>query len=139
MSGLQEIAAVIGIADAAFRSICSLYDYARDLKNAPKEIKTILNETSTLRLCLEELRILNSADEEVQATVRRIGLRRAVVDCGDACAEIHIYLEKWVGAKTETLKARIHYRRHKKAIESAIDEIVIAKQTTILALLIVQL
>jgi len=139
MSGLQDVAAIIGIAEASFRSISSLYDFLKSLKDIPKEVSFLEQETRVLQKCLAGLDILKTADEQTRATVKHIGLPQAVENCALACSDLQKSLGKWAGSPTLNLRSKIQYRWHRKAIESVRTAIEAAKQTAILSIQITQL
>ncbi len=136
MSGIQEIAAIIGLTEVAFRSISSLYDFIEDLRHATVELERIKAETSSL---IETLLILSSrvdADTELQALSRQVGLAKAVYRCDQACDKLLRELSRWASGST---LARVQFRVHKRSVDSVISEIAATKQTTILTLGITQL
>lgn len=140
MSGLQEIAAIIGITEAAFRSISSLYNFVKDLQNAPREIQILREETACLNQSLFTLlKAYSSADIDIQAIASDIGLPNAIHRCGKACAELQRKLHVWTQSVLDTWLAKLQFRRHKKDIRSVVAEIDAAKQTTILTVVITQL
>jgi hypothetical protein len=139
MSGLQEVSALIGVAEVAFRSISSLYGFVKDLKNVPVEFEGLQQETAILQQCLSELRLLDGADEETRQTLKRIGLPQAVTHCGSACARLEKDLCKWTSYPTTSLRFKIHFKWKKKEIEGTITKIGLAKQTAILTVVITQL
>lgn len=139
MSGLQEIAAIIGVAEVSFRSICSLYEFFKDLKNVPKEIEAIRGETFALQQCLSELRYLQDVDEKIHAAVRRTGLSQAVTNCGEACAKLYELLYKWAATSKYNLLDRIQFRWDRKVINNVITQISNVKQTAILSVVVTQM
>ena len=139
MSGFQEIAAIIGIAELSFRSISSLYDFVSGLKYVPKELERIQSETSILVQSLSALEFLSSADSDTHAIVERVGLPRAVANCGDACQTLHNALAKWNKPGQRSVASKVQYRLHRKTIDAVLAQISFAKQTTILCVVITQL
>lgn len=140
MSGLQELAAIIGIAETAFRSISSLYCFLKDLEHAPKEIESLLSEAYALNGTLSALlEALASADICTRSVALRIGLPRAIERCGQACKQLETRLSRWIQVKDYSWVARVQIRRHKKEIESVVADINVAKQTTILTVVVTQL
>ena len=140
MSGLQELAAIIGITEAAFRSISSLYSFVKDLQNAPREIQTLRDETSSLnQSLLTLLKAVSRADIDVQTIAGDIGLPNAIHRCGKACVQLQSQLHAWTQSGPDALLARLQFRRHKKDIQSVVTEINAAKQTAILTVVITQL
>ena len=139
MSGLQEIAAIVGIAELSIRSISSLYEFVSSLKHVPKELRRLQSEISTLVQSFSALDYLDSADSETKAIVQRVGLPAAIASCGGACQALQQDLLKWTKAGQQSLTSRIQVRLHKKAIESLLAHIDFAKQTTILCVVITQL
>ena len=140
MSGLQELAAIIGLAETAFRSISSLYSFLKDLEHAPKEIESLLSETLALNGTLSALLdALAGADSCIGSVAQRIGLPRAIDRCAEACNQLQVRLSRWTRAKDYSWVARVHFRRHKKAIEGVVADINVAKQTTILTVVVTQL
>jgi hypothetical protein len=64
MSGLEEIAAVIGVAEVGFRSICSRHEFFRDLENVLRKLKQSGGRRPPLQQRLPESSFLQYADEE---------------------------------------------------------------------------
>ncbi|KAH8676433.1 hypothetical protein BGZ60DRAFT_562108 [Tricladium varicosporioides] len=139
MAGLQEVAAIIGVAEVAFRSISSLYDFFRNLKHVPKEIEAISRETRALQQCLSDLGFLLHADKETHAAVRRTGLPQAITNCGEACTKLRGLLYKWTATSKYNLLARIQFQWDRRLIDNVISEIGNAKQTAILSVVITQM
>jgi hypothetical protein len=139
MSGLQEIAAVIGLTEVACRAISSLYDFIKDLQNAPLEIERIKAETATLDRTLRYLSSLDTAHLELGDISQRTGLALAVNRCGDACDRLLRDLYRWTSNSKYTTLSRVQFRLHKSEIANVNSEISAAKQTTILALGVAQL
>jgi hypothetical protein len=64
MSGLEEITAVIGVAEVGFRSICSRHEFFRDLENVLRKLKQSGGRHPPFQQCLPELSFLQYAKEE---------------------------------------------------------------------------
>ena len=139
MSGLQEIAAILGIAETGFRAISRLYEFVMDLQHAPLEIENIRLETSMLQRTLSVLSSLAEEDVDVHRFARRIGLPCAVDRCGHACDRLYMDLTRWTQRGKHSWVARVQFRLHKKAIEGVMNDINVAKQTTILTVVVTQL
>lgn len=139
MAGLQELAAVIGIAEVAFRAISSLYDFVKDLQDVPLEIERIKAETSTLDQTLRYLSSLDATHIELCEISERTGLARAVNRCGAACDRLLRDLYRWTTNSRRNTISKIQFRLHRRAFQQVISEIDAAKQTTILALGVAQM
>jgi hypothetical protein len=118
MSGLETVAAVIGISDAALRAISLFYETIDDLKKAPRDIQVLKNEIGGLQECL---------------------LRDIVDNCAGACETLQTAIQKWSGPGVNDLWSRFQFVLNKKDIEKVRDITSNAKQTTILAVVITQL
>ncbi|KAK5170527.1 uncharacterized protein LTR77_005115 [Saxophila tyrrhenica] len=139
MSGLQEIAAIVGIADAGFRSISALYDFLSSLRTAPAEIATLRNHISTLQRTLSVLSSVKGSNVRTQDLTRQVGLPHAIDSCGQACDKLRKDLERWTKSGSSNWKAQIQFRWHRKLVEAALAEIGHAKETTLLAVVVTQL
>ena len=136
---LQELAAVIGITEVALRSVSALYEFLKDLQDAPLEIERIKAEASTLERTLQYLSSLDAAYIELRDLSQRTGLAVAVNRCGDACHRLLQDLYRWTPNSKHTTISRIQFRLHKRTIENVKAEISATKQTTILALGVAQM
>ena len=140
MAALQEVGAVFGLAELAFRSISSLYEFLSSLKNCPKEVEKIRKEIETLFSSLIALKALITASPETLGTVlSRSGLEDAINDCGEACVKTHEALADWTKAGSEAIASRLRIRWHRESILGLISDISRTKQTTILAISVAQL
>lgn len=78
MSGLQELAAIVGITEATFRSISFLYNFLKGLQHAPREIETLRDEAASLNQTLYTLlKAVAVADIDILTRARDIGLPKA--------------------------------------------------------------
>ena len=139
MSGLQEVAAIVGIAEVSFRSILSLYEFVRELKHVPKEIERLRSEMSILTRSLSALSSFLVADSDAQSICQKIGLQEAIARCSEACRSLQEDLERWILPGGRTLRTKIQFRLHRKAIDAVLAQISFAKQTTILSVVVTQL
>lgn len=139
MSGLQEIAAILGIAESTFRSISKLYAFLAELKHVPFEIERLREETETLKRTLLSLSFLQFADEDTRRLVQRIGLPATVGRCNVSCDKLYQYFHGPVSTDRFSWRFRFQFLRHKKAVEGVLAEIYVAKQTTILTIVVTQL
>jgi hypothetical protein len=134
MSGFGEIAAATGVADVAIRSIISLYDYVQDLKDVPKEVDRIKNESLTVMQCLQSLQRLLSTNPKASSEMEKIGVDIVVNQCGEACGKLENDLHKWTKSGKEALWSRVQVRRHKAKIERVTAQISVCKSTLTLAI-----
>jgi hypothetical protein len=139
MSGLETVAAVIGISDAALRAISLFYETIDDLKKAPRDIQVLKSEIGGLQECLLQLKRLSTQDEKALSTIKNFGLRDIVDNCAGACETLRTAIQKWSGPGVNDLWSRFQFVLNKKDIEKARDITSNAKQTTILAVVITQL
>lgn len=139
MSGLQEVAAIIGIAELSLRSISALYDLVGELKTVPQEIARIQNESSTLTQSLLALEHIIADNGEAKAIVQRIGLPTAIRNCGEACERLRDDIVRWTSSGGHSVRSKLQFRLHKKTIHNTLAQISFAKQTTILCVTITQL
>ncbi|KAH9873165.1 hypothetical protein J1614_005563 [Plenodomus biglobosus] len=139
MSGLETIAALIGIADVSFRSISALYTAVQDIRSAPKEIESLAAELKVLRHCLLQLRFLEKADSKTRAATRDFGLPTAIKLCGVACDKLHRNLPDCKSNRSPNLRSRVRFYFSKTEIRNVLENINCAKQTTILTVVTTQL
>lgn len=139
MAGLQELAAVVGIAEVGCRSISMLYAFLKDLREVPREVENIRIETSTLDQILSTLSRLASTNNDVLSFMDRVGLVQAVNRCGVACDRLRGCLPDPGQYESRRWLSRIQFRMHKKTLDATAAEISVAKQTAILSIVVTQL
>lgn len=125
MSGLQEIAAIIGVAEVSIRGISRLHKLLKDLKNAPKEIETLREETSGLYQTLSALQglIEKSNVDDIGPLAQELRLISSLNRCGQACTKLQSSLPPINATEARTLLGRVKSFRRKKSIENVVDEI----------------
>jgi hypothetical protein len=134
MSGLEQIAAIVGLTEFGFRSIFSLYNAIKDLRNVPEEIESIQVEIGVLRQCLIEFQIQTADNEHIAAAVKRFGFPRALEHCEQACAKLGANLHLWTVPNDRSWRKRIGYFVHKKETGEVLTTIRTAKETIILTI-----
>ena len=139
MSGLESVAAIIGITDTAFRSIFLLYECFEDLKTVPREVQSLKRELGSLQHCLTQLKYLSTKDEKALSVIKGFGLQETLENCAEACEPLRAITEKWSTSVTQEWRLRLQFVVNKKEIQRARDNVSSAKQTTILAVVITQL
>jgi hypothetical protein len=139
MSGLESVAAIIGITDAAFRSISLLYESFEDLKTAPREVQSLKRELGTLQHCLTQLKHLSTRDEKALSVIKGFGLQEVLELCAQACEPLRAITRNWSTSVVQEWRLRFQFVLNKKEIQRARDNVNSAKQTTILAVVITQL
>jgi len=85
------------------------------------------------------LKAVEAASIDVQTLACDIGLPNAVNRCGKACAHLRTSLDHWTRSDPHSWVGKFQFRRHKKEIQSVAAEISIARQTTILTVVVTQL
>jgi hypothetical protein len=133
MSGLETAAAVIGVTDVAIKGIVGLYEFIDGLRDAPKRVQTIQQQTLALTQSLEGLKFLDDASEEVKNEVKSIGLPTSVNECGAACDALRQDLEKWTKSGADKWWSRLDVLRHRKKIDYYLAKISTAKGTITVA------
>jgi hypothetical protein len=139
MAGLQEAAAVVGILELSFRSICTLYDFLKELKEVPQQIERLLSEVTALKNILAALEYLQRADLRTQAIIARFDTPAALGNCAHSCAILQSDIRKWTRSGHHSLRAKVQVRWHKKSIEARVSHIAETKQTTLLSIAALQL
>ena len=139
MSGLQEIAAIVGIGESAFRSISALYNFLRSLHHAPADIANLQVQIAILEEILTALSAIEGLDGRTEELFEQIGLPQALYSCGQACNRLHNDLNKWTKSGKETWTTKIQFRWHRKSVDTTLAEIRSAKETTLLAVVVTQL
>ncbi|KAI7545661.1 hypothetical protein KC331_g6087 [Hortaea werneckii] len=132
MSGLEVAAAVSGITEVSIRSIRKSNDLVKDIREAPKAIARLREETDSVLQILHDLESLNSANGKVQEFVTQAGLARAVNQCGDSCDDLNKNLAKWTRSG-DGLVSNLRFSRHKGRVEKCCQQIDTAKGTVVLA------
>lgn len=133
MTGLESVAAALGIVDVGLRSVSLLYDSIKELRSAPKVIAGLKKEIEALGKCLTGLEeLLKPADDSINALVQRFGLPEAVKSCADACNILHEYISKRATTQDLSIRARLHFLVRRKDIMEAVGDISTAKGTTTL-------
>ncbi|KAK4892387.1 hypothetical protein LTR27_009043 [Elasticomyces elasticus] len=138
MSGLEVIAAVVGISDVAIRSIFATYDFLKDVHEAPGAIKQVRVEAAAVINALPGLDFLKNSNAEVQDLVKRVSLAEAVDQCGASCAGLNKDLEKWTKSG-DGLVGKLKFVRHKAQVEKCCTQLHRAKGTITLAVSIASL
>jgi len=128
MSGISELAAIIGVADVGFRCISRLYDFLRDLESVPTEIEAIRRETYSLQHCLSELSYLKHVSDDLRQVVGNTCLPQLILGCGVACEKLQQHLTRWSVNKSN-FRSRIGFRWDRKVIDAVMSEIGSVKQT----------
>ncbi|KAK3617419.1 hypothetical protein LTR56_025289 [Elasticomyces elasticus] len=132
-AGFSEIAAAIGVAELALRSISRIYEFVRYLKDVPESVARLSVELSELNSCLSELVSLETSARPTRAVIQRLELSATVSRCGETCSCLEVQLRKWTQGGRETLVSRLRVRLNKTQIETAIQSITSTKETIILA------
>lgn len=138
-SGFQEIAAALGVAELALRSIFRVYEFLKYMKDAPESVARLCTELFELKSRLAELALLDVAGSPIQALVRRLEISATVNRCGDICSSLESSLQIWTRGGRETLVSRFRVRCNKSQIEAAIQHIASTKDNIILAVSIASL
>jgi hypothetical protein len=139
MSGLETVAAVIGITDVAIKGIAGLCDFISDLRDAPQRVQTIQQQVSALTQSLQGLQFLNDASEDVKKEVKTIGLPTSVNECGAACHALRQDLERWTKSGADKLSSRVDVLWHRKKIDHYLARIRTTTGTIIVAISVANL
>ncbi|KAK4893349.1 hypothetical protein LTR27_008245 [Elasticomyces elasticus] len=106
MSGVGEIASVIGLTDVGVKGIHGLHNLIRDLRNVPDELRQLHGETASLQAKLAQLDFLKGEDDNVSAEVAAVGIDAAIEACGMACENFRKQIQGWVRSEPPTLRER---------------------------------
>jgi len=136
MSGFEGVAAAFGFAEMGFRAISRVYNFIRDMKDAPDLVRRLFEELSALKGCISKLASLGITQPTVQPKLQDLELSATVNRCGTACSSLEANLRKWTYGGRTTLVSRLRVRINKSQIESAIVSISSAKDTIALAVTI---
>jgi hypothetical protein len=134
MSGLETVAAILRIADVAFRSISSIYDIVQNQRGAPKEIEKLRTRVNILRNSLAGLKFLEGANAAIHTTVKSIRLPEAFIACALSCEALEKHLPNLISSRKTDFFAKIKYAIHKKDTQNVLVDINTAKIRTILTL-----
>ncbi|KAK5728136.1 hypothetical protein LTR17_012144 [Elasticomyces elasticus] len=138
MSGLEVVAAVVGITDVAVRSISTTYNTVKAVQDAPTAIAKLSRETEAVVRILPGLKVLESASGHVQQLVKNVGLAEAVNECGRSCESLNGDLEKWTKSG-DRLVTKLRFVSHKARVERCCADVHTAKGTVVLAVSIASL
>jgi hypothetical protein len=136
MSGFEGIAAAIGVADFGLRAISRVYEFIRDMKDAPETVTHLLEELLALKSCMSVLASLKITGSTVQPALHDLQISATVNKCGYACSTLEESLRKWTHGGRKTFVSRLRVRINKSQIESAILSISSTKDTINLAVTI---
>jgi hypothetical protein len=139
MAGLQEAAAVAGILDVTFRSVCSFYEFLQELKEVPQQIERLRKEVTTLKNVLAVLEYLQRADPGTREIATRFDTPAALSNCAQVCEILHSDFRRWSRFGQQSFRTKIQVRWHKKGIEAQVSHIAVAKQTALLSIAALQL
>lgn len=123
MSGFEGFAAAIGVAELTLRSISRVYEFAKDIKDAPEQIARIRSELRQLNSYLSTLASLAVEGSPARPVIQRLDLSESVEKCGTTCSQLEQNLRKWTEGGPETASSRLRVRMNKANIESAIKDI----------------
>ncbi|KAK5724364.1 hypothetical protein LTR15_004409 [Elasticomyces elasticus] len=138
MSGLEVVAAVVGVSDVAIRSILATHEFLKDVREAPEAIKQVRDGNAAVINALPGLDFLKTSSTDVQDLVKRVGLADAVDQCGASCAGLNKDLEKWTKSG-DGLVGKLKFVRHKAQVEKCCTQLHRAKGTITLAVSIASL
>jgi hypothetical protein len=139
MLGFEGFAAAIGVAELTLRSISRVYEFTRELKNAPEHVARLRSELQQLNNYLLELASLAVEGSPARPVIQRLGLSESVKKCGDTCSKLESNLRKWTEGGPETASSKFRVRANKGHIESAIQDINSTKGTLHFAVTIASL
>lgn len=95
MPVLSTTAAVVGLTATALHGIRRLTDDIRSIIDAPKAIKALESDLSTLASCLESLRSVEGAQWEMLGATVAETSQHAIERCSKACDSMHADLQRW--------------------------------------------
>jgi hypothetical protein len=136
MSGFEGIAAAIGVAELGLRAISRVYEFIRDLKDAPGTVIRLLEELLALKSCMSILASLGITGPSLPPALQDLQISATVDRCGQTCSSLEQSLRKWTQGGERTLVSRLRVRINKSQIESAILSISSTKETINLAVTI---
>lgn len=135
MSGFQEVAAAIGVAEVALRSILKVYEFLCDLHDAPATIVRLSNELSELTGCFTALSS-RPLDRTAREALADLNLSQIISRCGTTCTKLQADLSHWAKSGQEHLYTRLRFRLNRSRIQGVTEQITVAKQTLTLAVTI---
>ena len=136
MSGFEGIAAAIGVAELGLRAISRVYEFARDMKDAPGTVIRLLEELLALKSCMSILASLEITGPNVPTALQDLQISATVNRCGETCSSLEESLQKWTQGGRKALVSRLRVRINKSQIDSAILTISSTKDTINLAVTI---
>ncbi|KAK5692083.1 hypothetical protein LTR97_011256 [Elasticomyces elasticus] len=117
MSGVGEIASIVGLTDVALKGVHGLYNLIRDLRNVPEELQGLYDETASLQDKIARLEFLKGKDQAVSAEVAAVGIDAAIEKCETACEDFRKRIQGWVKSESPTLRERVRVLMHKSEIK----------------------
>ena len=123
MSGFEVFAAAIGVAELTLRSISRVYEFTKEIKDAPEQVARLSSELYQLTNCLSELALLAVEGSPARPVIQRRSLAEPLQKCGDTCSKLEASLRKWTEGGSGTAASRLRVRMNKSHIESAVKEI----------------
>lgn len=114
MSGLESVAAIIGITDAAFRRISLLYKTFEDWKTVPREVQNLKRELSGLHHRLPQLRELNTTDEKTLSAIKGFELQEVLEWCTEACEPLRVVTQTSPASTSQDWRVRLQIILDKK-------------------------
>lgn len=136
MTGFEGIAAAIGVAELGLRGISRVYEFVRDMKDAPGTVIRLLEELLALKSCMSILASLEITGPSVPAALKDLQISATVNRCGATCSSLEESLRKWTHGGQKTLVSRLRVRINKSQIDSAILSISSTRETINLAVTI---
>ena len=136
MSGFEGIAAAIGVAELGLRAISRVYEFVRDMKDAPGTVIRLLEELLALKSCMSILASLDITGPTVPPALQDLQISATVNRCGETCSSLEESLRRWTHGGRKTLVSRLRVRINKSQIDSAILSISSTKETINLAVTI---
>lgn len=123
MPGFEVFAAAIGLAELTLRSISRVYEFTKEIKDAPEQVARLRSELHQLNYCLSELALLAIEGSPTRPVIQRLNLAEPLQKCGDTCSNLEASLRKWTEGGSGTAASRLRVRMNKGHIESAVKDI----------------
>ncbi|KAH9861766.1 hypothetical protein J1614_011519 [Plenodomus biglobosus] len=103
-------------------------DSIKDIQDAPDLIQQIRAEICALQGTLSSLEFLTEADAQTLNEVKKTGVSAAMKECGKACGDLQILLNKWIRHGLEGLRDKIRIRGNKAKLTKNRTLILSARQ-----------
>jgi hypothetical protein len=131
---MAEAATVIQLIQFSVAVVTCCYEYISEAKSAPKEIQRVIDETTTLKGLLEQLKIIaNNPDDQRFITLKTLNQPHGDFEnCSKAFIELNTKSE--ILSDVSDIRRRLQWPLEAKAFTDILDQISRYKQNFYLAL-----